>query len=166
MSPLRALPVIALLGLLVGCSTESMPLTGLPVSPMDKTVLNAVTTGLAEATYVCEATSSETGAHGWRYLGSSAFLSDRHGNRLGFVQLRHVLTAPDSSPLVVTPQDQGLHQISDVGAGARLRQDGVTHVRRANQDGPLPPRAGCSPATSGRVEVRPYTATFVLVSLA
>jgi hypothetical protein len=165
MRPLRALPMMAITGLLVGCSTDSMPLNGLAVSPAAKIASNSVTTGLAEASFVCEATSLGSGPHGWRYLGSSAFLSDRDGERLGFVQLRLVLAAPESSALVVTPRDQRLHQISDLGAGKRLRQHGVTHVRRANQDGPLPPRAACGPATSGRIEVRPYTATFVLVSL-
>lgn len=146
--------------LLTGCSSQATRFAPVSGDRMAATELSS--TGSAEATFVCLPPSEGESGHGWQYRGSSVFLTDAQGHRLGFVQMLPLGTA-GGQPLAAGQPD---HRLLDVASKGAPVASGFTHARRQAVEGLVPPRVACGSHNVGGVEIRPYRAQFLLVRIA
>jgi hypothetical protein len=146
--------------LLAGCTVQgqlSNAATDL-TNADSRSVKTLLSVGAAEATFVCGPAAAGQ-RYAWQYHGTSAFLSDAQGRRLGFVQLAPM--SVDHTGTLLTGQPD--HRLQAMAPRGALGAMGFTHALRQAADGLVPPRVSCSVDSAGRIEVRPYRAQFLLV---
>ncbi len=147
--------------LLAGCTVQGQlsNATTDMTSVDSRSVKTLSSVGAAEATFVCGPTTAAGQRYAWQYHGTSAFLTDAQGRRLGFVQLAP-MGLDHTGTLLAGQADHRLQAMAPRGA---LGAMGFTHALRQAADGLVPPRVSCSVDSAGRIEVRPYRAKFLLV---
>lgn len=177
----RLVPVagaLAAAALLAACSTTAPPAStmfsqaSLPAAiqvPAGNRVAME-TVGVGEITYECRDKANAPGQTEWVFVGPSAVLNDRSGNKVGtYFGPPATWASNDGSRLTatqiaVTPAGTGnlpyqlVKANPAMGAGAMA---GVTYIQRVALQGGVAPASACSPANKGERQIVKYQADYI-----
>lgn len=128
------------------------------------------TVGVGEITYECRDKANAPGQTEWVFVGPSAVLNDRSGNKVGtYFGPPATWASNDGSRLTATqlavaPAGAGnlSYQLVKanpaMGAGAMA---GVTYIQRVALKGGVAPASACSPANKGERQIVKYQADYI-----
>lgn len=177
----RLVPVagaLAAAALLAACSTTAPPAStmfsqaSLPAAiqvPAGNRVAME-TVGVGEITYECRDKANAPGQTEWVFVGPSAVLNDRSGNKVGtYFGPPATWASNDGSRLTATqiavaPAGTGnlpyqlVKANPAMGAGAMV---GVTYIQRVALQGGVAPVSACSPANKGERQIVKYQADYI-----
>ncbi len=177
----RLVPVagaLAAAALLAACSTTAPPAStmfsqaSLPAAiqvPAGNRVAME-TVGVGEITYECRDKANAPGQTEWVFVGPSAVLNDRSGNKVGtYFGPPATWASNDGSRLTATqiavaPAGTGnlpyqlVKANPAMGAGAMA---GVTYIQRVALQGGVAPVSACSPANKGERQIVKYQADYI-----
>ena len=128
------------------------------------------TVGVGEITYECRDKANAPGQTEWVFVGPSAVLNDRSGNKVGtYFGPPATWASNDGSRLTATqmavaPAGAGnlpyqlVKANPAMGAGAMA---GVTYIQRVALKGGVAPASACSPANKGERQIVKYQADYI-----
>ena len=128
------------------------------------------TVGVGEITYECRDKANAPGQTEWVFVGPSAVLNDRSGNKVGtYFGPPATWASNDGSRLTATqlavaPAGTGnlpyqlVKANPAMGAGAMA---GVTYIQRVALKGGVAPASACSPANKGERQIVTYQADYI-----
>ena len=128
------------------------------------------TVGVGEITYECRDKANAPGQTDWVFVGPSAVLNDRSGNKVGtYFGPPATWASNDGSRLTATqlavaPAGTGnlpyqlVKANPAMGAGAMA---GVTYIQRVALKGGVAPASACSPANKGERQIVKYQADYI-----
>ena len=128
------------------------------------------TVGVGEITYECRDKANAPGQTEWVFVGPSAVLNDRSGNKVGtYFGPPATWASNDGSRLTATqlavaPAGTGnlpyqlVKANPAMGAGAMA---GVTYIQRVALKGGVAPASACSPANKGERQIVKYQADYI-----
>ena len=128
------------------------------------------TVGVGEITYECRDKANAPGQTEWVFVGPSAVLNDRSGNKVGtYFGPPATWASNDGSRLTATqlavaPAGTGnlpyqlVKANPAMGAGAMA---GVTYIQRVALKGGVAPASACGPANKGERQIVKYQADYI-----
>ena len=128
------------------------------------------TVGVGEITYECRDKANAPGQTEWVFVGPSAVLNDRRGNKVGtYFGPPATWASNDGSRLTATqlavaPAGTGnlpyqlVKANPAMGAGAMA---GVTYIQRVALKGGVAPASACGPANKGERQIVKYQADYI-----